>query len=459
MDILNVNYLLQRGFVTTQVDNEDYFLLVKKDVSHPSGYRTFALPAYALNSLPSQTGNAGKILSTDGTNAVWINAGGSNPIMRYVYLVQDPQDALRMGGTVGNTYTTFQDAYNAAQVLQTANSGIVVIQVGNITGALAGNLTLTTNWNNQIYLNGINPAASVVGHIMATNAAGNGFNIGSTLASTYVRFTNLRVGNISTSATGATGNSGNVGITGGNLVLGNVTTSIVNGANTTGSAGGFRYNSPGNGVITAAAIATNVVGAAASAGIVSITASGNITSITTCNGQGVSGNIDLAGLLQVTTLTYNSSAASFGASIRLTNVSVATANINIGSNSSASPMMFNYCMINALNCTNNGNGVSFLYMKKNNIGVMTSNATMTVTSSGDNFNQIVGLGNNSKLANSVIDPVNAAVAGINGIGTGCKVLNCTILNGTFSINNGSAVSVIGTSSVLENAPGVNITMI
>jgi hypothetical protein len=67
-------------------------------------------------------------------------ANKSLPIARYVYLVQDASDSIRMGGVPGNTYTTFQAAYDAANTLQLALGGTnrVVIMVGNTTAAAVG---------------------------------------------------------------------------------------------------------------------------------------------------------------------------------------------------------------------------------------------------------------------------------------------------------------------------------
>lgn len=72
MDIINIRYLIDAGLIAASINNEDYFLLIKKDASHKDGYRTYALPASFLSSLPLQTGHAGEVLSTDGNTTSWI---------------------------------------------------------------------------------------------------------------------------------------------------------------------------------------------------------------------------------------------------------------------------------------------------------------------------------------------------------------------------------------------------
>ena len=139
------------------------------------------------------------------------SSGTSLPIVRYVYLVQDSSDAVRMGDVASNTYTTFQAAYNAADALQVALGGSnkVIIQVGNTIASTVGNLVLLTNWNTNVMLCGVASFVSNVGNITAQNASGNGFSLGVNTVNP-VKLFNVTIGTISTNATGATGNSGGV---------------------------------------------------------------------------------------------------------------------------------------------------------------------------------------------------------------------------------------------------------
>ncbi len=118
---------------------------------------------------------------------IGLSLGGfAPPIVRYIYLVADASDALRMGGTANNTYLTFQTAYNAAVALQTASGGKVVIQVGNTTAAVVGNMTTATAWNINISMVGISSAVSAVGTIIITNVTG----------ANNIKLDNITTGNI-----------------------------------------------------------------------------------------------------------------------------------------------------------------------------------------------------------------------------------------------------------------------
>jgi len=115
-------------------------------------------------------GCTGRITFDDGS---WMDTVPSSiPIKRYVYLVQDASDATRMGGTLSNTYTTFQAAYTAANTLQLALGGtnVVVLKVGNTTAATVGNLLLTANYNQYVYIIGESKVSSIVGTITSVIA-------------------------------------------------------------------------------------------------------------------------------------------------------------------------------------------------------------------------------------------------------------------------------------------------
>jgi len=160
------------------------------------------------------------------------------PTARYIYLVSDAADVTKMGGTANNVYSTAQTAYDAANTLQLAlgSTNKVIIQVGNITSAVAGNITLTSDWNPNVWVNGINSDISVIGNITLSNASGNGRNFG-TSESVYIVFSNLKFGNITTNATGASGNAGSIYFRTASCIGGNITSECTNGTNSTGSSG------------------------------------------------------------------------------------------------------------------------------------------------------------------------------------------------------------------------------
>jgi len=115
----------------------------------------------------------GRITFDDGS---WIDTAPlpsrTTPIARYVYLVQDASDVTVMGGVAGNAYNTFQAAYTAANALQLSLGGtnVVAIMVGNITAAAGGNLVLTANYNQYVYIIGDSKTNSIVGNITSTVA-------------------------------------------------------------------------------------------------------------------------------------------------------------------------------------------------------------------------------------------------------------------------------------------------
>jgi len=132
---------------------------------------------------------------------------GGLPIIRYVYLVQNAADQTRMGGTTAHVYLTAQTAYDAAVVIQAAVGGIVEIVVGNITAALAGDITLTANWNSNVHISGLSPYESNIRNIQT-----DGFNIDT-------RLTNVKVGIIVATPLTNPGNGGNITLKGSNYTF------------------------------------------------------------------------------------------------------------------------------------------------------------------------------------------------------------------------------------------------
>lgn len=160
--------------------------------------------------------------------------GTKEPIARYIYLVNEVTDALRMGGTLEHAYTNFQLAYSAADTLQTVLGGTnkVVIMVGNTLAASVGNVILTANWNANVYLTGITREVSIVGTITSATTA---FTVNSFFDEVTVgdittvgglinlRLKSCTVGNLNTTSTIA--NSGAVTLSGNDTTMGTVTTS------------------------------------------------------------------------------------------------------------------------------------------------------------------------------------------------------------------------------------------
>jgi hypothetical protein len=394
-----------------------------------------------------------------------IKSGGSGslPIVRYVYLVQDASDATKMGGTLNNVYTTFQSAYNAANVLQVSlgGSNIVVVQVGNITAAAAGDLTLTSNYNRFVQFSGISIVSSVLGNIIATNSSGNGYTVGNgTLQPVF--FTNIRIGNINTNATGISGNSGNVSLRVNSVQVGNIDTSITNVTNTTGNGGSFTYNVNTNNFAVFGNITTSSQGSLSSAGSVSISSSNFVFSnITTSNGnQGGVISIDASsGRFLGTSITINTTSTVSANILTLRNGNVN--NINVTSDKN----------INITNCTlisatfsnsiiqNTLNIVSSIIS-----GVLTTNPLTKSIIKLSSLSNIINLGDDSFIVNTVVDFQNTVTPAINGIGSNCTIVNSSILGGSLSIDNSTPqiVQISGVSSTpliyIQNTIGVNITL-
>jgi hypothetical protein len=451
MDIFNIQALIKEGRLITanDVDPTESYLQVgvfqkgnrASGASNADAYPSYALPLSEL-------------------------LESSLPIVRYVYLVRDASDALRMGGTASNVYTTFQTAYDAANVLQVALGGTntVVILVGNTTAATVGNLTLTANYNRFVLIKGINLQCSILGNIIATNATGNGFNVGLNLAS--VSITDVTIGTISTNATGATGTSGNVSMRLNNVQLGNINTSITNVSNTTGNGGDVRTaQSLGilntNSFVVFGNITTSSQGPTTSAGSVSIVAASFFfNQIITANGN-LNGGVTLG------TIRGNF----FGSVVSISNV---------GGLQSAFTMQNG--QINQLNLSITGN-ITILETVVGSLTVVNTSPTLTpntltitdsrlinktisdlltvITAKLSSFNSIEQVGDNSIISNCVFDGIDTSGISptISEIGPGCSIYNCTVLQGSLGIDNSSPVTVNGFGTIFVNGVGANVTII
>lgn len=393
------------------------------------------------------------------------SSGGSLPTVRYVYLVQDAADVVKMGGVSGNVYNTFQAAYNAANALQVLLGGtnIVELLVGNITAAAAGDLTLTANYNARVHIRGLANTTSSLGNIIASNASGNGFQIGNGLLPAV--FNNIRIGNIDTRATGVTGNGGNLFLRSNNYFLGNINTNISNAANTIGNGGHISLQAFAGGTIRVGVIDTSATsGGTGSAGAVTLSAPNYfITSITTANNT-LGGAINAVGSESngnIGTLTINSTTIALN--LFITNALITTANIALGN---VSKLEFQKCTITTLNTSSTTISWTSIF-KQCNIVTYIGSLNNKVISYSSVFSVISNLGNNSILSNTTVsDESGTNTISINGIGTNCRLLNISVFGGsTLGIDNPTPVNVQVTGlggtqlGYIENGVGANITLI
>jgi hypothetical protein len=390
--------------------------------------------------------------------------GTSLPIVRYVYLVRDSSDAVRMGGTASNVYTTFQTAYDAANALQLTLGGTntVVILVGNTTAATVGNLTLTANFNRFVLIKGINLQSSILGNIIATNATGNGFNLGLNTAGIII--TDVRIGTISTNATGPTGSSGSVSMNLNNVQLGNINTFITNPLNTTGSGGEVRTAATTaalntNNFIVFADIRTTSQGSTSSAGaVIIIGGSFFFNVITTANGN-LNGGV-----------TLQARGNFFGQRVSISNVgglqssfSMQNGQINQLTLSTAGNISILEAVVGVPTVVNTSPTFT-----PNTLTIIGSRFTSTLVSDFltvikaklSSFDSIQLVGDNSIISNCVFDGVSTVGSPtIEEIGPGCSIYNCTVLQGSLGIDNSSPVTVNGFGTIFVNGIGANVTVI
>lgn len=405
------------------------------------------------------------------TNTDWTDLGtslgGGNylpSIIREVYLVQDLSDALRMGGASNNVYTTFQTAYNAADALQVSlgPNSVVIIIVGNTLTSVsalggitnsAGNLILTSNYNPRVRISGISSSVSVLGEIIATNASGNGFNIG-TSNNLPLSLNNVRIGNLSTSATGSTGNSGGIVLNLSNSIVGNLNANITNVSNITGSGGGINVIST-IGTSTIININNSSIGATSTSG--SITLQGNL-SITTLQGanSNLSGPINIYSGIYIGILTITVVGTTPN-NITATKSTLGAVNITVPGNSTVT---FEQCNIGNGIILHNGIGTNQVtsVVRDSIVDYYDSNlltrtiATSTTFRGANNFNRgiLQNVGNNSIFDMCTFSSVNHINTWglIEQIGTDCSIIKSNFIiigSGTsqhgYSIRNTANVSI------------------
>lgn len=171
-------------------------------------------------------------------------AGVRKPIVRYVYLVQEVSDSARMGGTMDNTYTTYQAAYNAADALQILLGGAnrVGIMVGATIAGTVGNCSVAT-WNPNVFLVGIHRLLSAVGPTIITTVSLTTLRAKDITMSTIssegginINMENVGIfGALNTNST--TGNAGPITVSGYNSSTGNISAT-----STAGNSGNITIN-------------------------------------------------------------------------------------------------------------------------------------------------------------------------------------------------------------------------
>jgi hypothetical protein len=154
-----------------------------------------------------------------------IKGGGASIILpkeRTVYLYEDTTYATA-AGVLNNVYTTFQNAYNAANALQLSLGGANIVYL-KVVGLLpSSNLVLTANYNQYVRLIGDSRSTSSVGSITLSNAAGNGFNF----STVYASF--LTIGAITTAALAGGFNGGTVNMVVDDVFVSSLDTTSING--------------------------------------------------------------------------------------------------------------------------------------------------------------------------------------------------------------------------------------
>lgn len=410
---------------------------------------------------------------------------------RAVYLVADANDVIKMGGAANNVYNTAQAAYNAANVIQTTLGGnnqvIIFVQntintesFGNPT-TLVGDITLTANWNNKIRLVGISPSVSVIGNIVATNAAGNGYSL------TSVHMYNLSVNNITTNATGITGTSGDISLIAHNCKFLNLDSSVTNGANITGNGGNvrlttlFNLNSAirVNSIITRSQTSSTVAGTVFIRSINAAPASSSAIVInqiqTAISNLGGEISIDVSGV-GVGIVSCVSTAATLAGPFNFSNATLRNVTLTLPAASAGTPQIsFNQCNIDDCTISNNGLGVATLevFFGKCAMRKYTGQASVQVYCQECGFYQNFGfsttmltqIGSGSIFSNSSFLMRTNGNPVINGLGTGVKFFSCSIVGGSASMSNAAnasaAVNVVFTSksSSFDTAVTGGVTLI
>lgn len=373
------------------------------------------------------------------------------PIVKYVYLVEDASDAIRMGSTGSNVYTNAQLAWNAAVAIITANPTYqVVLKVGATTAAGVGGITMSTVdcWR-KISIVGLDATTSVIGDIIITTTVAN---------SAPGMLKNTTVGNI-------TPNSNNILLKGENCVIGNI--------NYTG--GGLLQFRDSSDVRLGAVTLT---GTAFFGSGLSLINSKNfyITSITSTvlctvylnqfNTNPLAPSGGVKGNIVVGTVNITGQARPSFADFRDVEV---LGDFNFTNTATGGGIAG---ALNLENCKFNGpvsitanSALPTVTLPTSIIGctfvssLACSGARLSITGTQSTFSTISNLPANTVFSNCLFQTTSVSTPIINGIGSGCAFYNCTFIGGSVAIDNGTQVKVTAISTVLLNRTGVNVWIV
>lgn len=177
------------------------------DLTNDSGFITAgdipAIPDSVDDLSPSQTGNSGKFLTTDGTNASWASIPGGGDMLASVY---DPTnvagDAFDMDNMAQGTTNKFLSSAELTVVQNTSgtNTGDQVLPTrdslgldtddtvtfANLSGTNTGDQTLPVNSDfNLIGLGDVNDTGKATGKVLKYNSVSGDWEVGDDNNTTY----------------------------------------------------------------------------------------------------------------------------------------------------------------------------------------------------------------------------------------------------------------------------------
>lgn len=378
-------------------------------------------------------------------------AGNRLPIVKYVYLVEDASDAIRMGSTGSNVYTNAQLAWNAAVAIITANPAYrVVIQVGVTTAAGVGGISMSgADSFFKISIVGMDSTKSVIGDITLTGSitnSGAGIlknitvgNVTTNNNTLLLQAENTRMGNISYTA------GGNFQIKdSSDVVMGTITLTGV----PTFAASLSMINSKNFYI-------TSLVGTVNSSVTINILNSNPLAPSGSSKGNIVIGSVSITGMLRPTfhdfrdvevidTFTYSNTATAGGV---------------------PGALNFENCKLNGAVSLTASSAIPTVTIPTSIVGctfvsgLTCSGARLSLTGSHSSFLSITNLSANSVFSNCTFRNPSIASPLINGIGAGCQFYNCTFVGGSFAIDNGTQVKVTAMSTVLLNRTGANVWIV
>lgn len=374
------------------------------------------------------------------------------PVLRYVYLANDPSDVKTMGGTANNTYVTAQAAFDAAVVLATATpTAMVIISVG--PGGAYGNVAVNTALTDRIVWCGTTTNSSAIGTYTSTSPANISPN---SYTGVTHNFMNITVGNMTFSA-----NPTNIALCMSNCICGSITWNS-------------NSNISPNSITLLFARCNNLVtGALALTG--SINGPGSLLTFSNCGAGIIFGNVTITNTVQtqvpagtpqiVFNGTYTNNSTGTGDTVNLFNNCFFSGAFTIGNNNNGQifTVTFNNCVFGStITISHRGNASNRLTLSGCYVlGLITLTSITGLTKFINcSLNKITNMPANTILANCALHDPAAATPVVNGIATGCEFYRCSITGGSQSLSNGSAVNVKFTSglSSFKAANNVNVTL-